>query len=163
MMVSADRYPRIQWKVLAGSVIGTLIAGGIGGLLGGSADFDSLQEPPLTPPGWVFPVVWTVLYILMGIAAYLVWATRDADVASLLTLYCKQLGVNILWPFWFFRLEWRSFAFFWALLLAALVSLTMARFRRVSNAAFRLLIPYLLWSLFAVYLSLGFYLLNIPA
>lgn len=151
---------RIHWKQLAGFVLGTLAVAGLGSLLAGRFTFAGLQEPPLTPPEWVFPIVWSILYILMGVAAYLTWATRDPEVSTLLTPYFWQLGVNVLWPFFFFRLEWRLFAFFWLLLLVALISLTMARFRRVSATACWLLLPYLLWTLFAGYLNLGFYLLN---
>ena len=145
---------------LAAFVVGALVVGAGGNFLGGKATFDGLQTPPLTPPEWVFPVVWTVLYILMGIAAYLVWNTKDVDRTALLRPYFAQLAVNMLWSLLFFRLEWRLFAFFWLLLLAALVSLTMCRFRTASRTAYWLLLPYLLWVLFAGYLNLGFALLN---
>lgn len=142
--------------------VGTaLVAGAVGGFLGGNMGFDGLKKAPLTPPGWVFPVVWTILYILMGIAAYLVWNTKDAPTRSLLRPYWLQLFVNMLWPLFFFRLEWRLFSFFWLLLLIGLVSWTMARFRTASRAAYWLLFPYLLWLLFAAYLNLSFYLVNL--
>ena len=159
-MVSSNQRPCIHWKMLAFFIVTALLAGGIGSLLGGGFDFESVVQPPLSPPAWLFPVVWTVLYVLMGIAAYLVWATRDSRVPELLTPYWWQLAVNALWPLFFFRLEWRLFAFFWLLLLVALVAYTMAGFRQVSRTAFWLLVPYLVWLGFAGYLNLGVYLLN---
>ena len=145
---------------LVAFVAGPLAAGAVGNFLGGHITFSTLQAPPLTPPEWVFPVVWIILYILMGVAAYLAWNTEEADIRALRRLYIWQLGVNVLWPFFFFRLSWRLFAFFWLLLLIALVSVTMAKFRSASRAAYWLLVPYLVWILFAAYLNLGFYLMN---
>ncbi|HIZ19493.1 MAG TPA: tryptophan-rich sensory protein [Firmicutes bacterium] len=139
----------------------TLAAGAVGGLLGGIRGFDSLVKPPLTPPAVVFPIVWTILYLAMGFAAYLVWNENDIDGARVLRMYLLQLAVNILWPFFFFRLGWRLFAFFWLLLLIALVTLTLSGFRYISKPAFYLMLPYLLWTLYAAYLNLGFYLLNV--
>ncbi|MBQ9964306.1 MAG: tryptophan-rich sensory protein [Clostridia bacterium] len=152
--------PKIDWKVLLFFLLYTFILAGIGTLLGGGFDIDSLNKPPLAPPAWLFPIVWTVLYALMSIAAYLVFMSNDLDRGPSLRLYLLQVAVNALWPLLFFRLEWRLFAFFWLLLLILLVVLTMIGFRRINRTAFRLLIPYLLWIAFAAYLNLGFYLLN---
>ena len=138
----------------------TLGAGLLGGLLGGTGGFDELAKPPLTPPAAAFPIVWTILYLLMGFGAYLVWNANDIDGSRVLRMYLFQLLVNILWPFFFFRLEWRLFAFFWLLFLIALVMLTLSGFRHISRPAYWLMIPYLLWTLYAAYLNLGFYLLN---
>lgn len=138
----------------------TLVFGMLGGFLGGTSGFEGLTKPPLTPPAWVFPVVWTVLYLLMGLAAYLVWNSDDVDRAPPLRMYLLQLLVNSLWTFFFFRLQWRFFAFFWLLLLIALVTLTMTGFKYIRKAAYRLMLPYFFWLLFAAYLNLGFYLLN---
>lgn len=138
----------------------TLLVGMLGGLLGGIDGFAGLHKPPLTPPSWVFPAVWTALYILMGIAAYLVWNSDDIDRAAPLRLYLYQLVLNGLWPLVFFRLQWRLAAFFLILVIIGLVTLVMAGFRPISKAAYRLMLPYLLWLLFAAYLNLAFYLLN---
>ncbi len=152
--------PKIDWKVLLFFVLYTFVLAGIGTLLGGGFDIESLNQPPLAPPAWLFPVVWTVLYALMAIAAYLVFVSNDLDRGPSLRLYLLQVIVNALWPLLFFRLEWRLFAFFWLLLLIVLVVLTMIGFRRINRTAFRLMIPYLLWLAFAAYLNFGFYLLN---
>ena len=155
---------KFDLKAFAFFVLLTLAAGFLGGALGGMLNggmsFDELVKPPLTPPAWVFPVVWSILYVLMGITAYLVYHSDDLDRSAPLRMYLLQLIVNILWPLFFFRLEWRLFAFFWLLLLIALVTLTMVGFKHISLAAYYLMIPYLLWILFAAYLNLAFYLLN---
>lgn len=152
--------PKIDWKVLLFFLVYTFVLAGIGVLLGGGFDLESLNKPPLAPPAWLFPVVWTILYTLMAIAAYLVFVSNDLDRGPSLRLYLLQVVINALWPLFFFRLEWRLFAFFWLLLLIAVVVLTMVGFRKINRTAFRLMIPYLIWLLFAAYLNIGFYLLN---
>lgn len=124
--------------------------------------FQALDQPPLSPPGWLFPVVWTILYLLMGIAAGLV-AVSDAKgtyIDTALIVYYLQLAVNFFWPIFFFRLEWLLFSFFWLVLLWLLILLTIKLFYRVSKPAAYLMIPYLLWVTFAGYLNLSIYLLN---
>lgn len=138
-----------------------LLAGGIGALLGGGFSMqETLAKPPLAPPGWLFAPVWTILYTLMGIAAWLVWKSEDVDRTGALTIYVLQLIVNVLWPLFYFRLQWLLFAFFWILLLIALVAVTFKKFRPLDRTAGWLLIPYLVWLLFAAYLNLGYYILN---
>lgn len=151
---------KIEWKPLLFFLLYTFILAGIGTLLGGSSNTDELTAPPLTPPDWLFPVVWTVLYALMAVAAYLVFVSNDLDKSGPLRLYLLQVLVNILWPFFFFRLEWRLFAFIWLVLLIVLVALTMRGFKPISNTAFWLMVPYFIWILFAAYLNLAFYILN---
>lgn len=154
-------------KSIAGFFLSILIAeltGMLSGLLAGNigAVYKTLEQPPLSPPGWLFPVVWIILYALMGIAAALVFYA-DADQKekqSALILYAAQLFVNFLWSIIFFRAEW-----FWAaavviLLLDLLVFLTILRFRSISRPAAWLMVPYLLWILFATYLNIGVALLN---
>ncbi len=138
---------------------GTLVAAAIGSFLG-SPSFDGLTKPPLTPPQWVFPVVWTVLYLLMGYAAYRVAGKLGDRRNTALSLYWLQLGVNVLWPFFFFRLDWLLFAFFWLLLLIALIVSTIYAFRDIDKLSSRLLYPYLVWCAFASYLNLAFFLIN---
>lgn len=138
----------------------TLLAGAVGALLGGNFSLDSLVNPPLTPAPAVFAIVWTVLYLMMGLAAYLIWNANDVDGGRVLRLYLLQLLVNMLWPLFFFRLDWRLFSFFWLLFLIALTTIVMAGFRSIRPAAYWLMVPYLVWLLFAAYLNLGFYLLN---
>lgn len=151
---------KIDWKVLLFFFGYTFVLAGIGTLLGGGFNIQSLNQPPLAPPAWLFPVVWSVLYALMAIAAYRVFVSNDMDRGRALRLYLVQVIVNVLWPLLFFRLEWRLLAFFWLLFLIALVLLTMVAFYQIDKTAFWLMVPYLLWISFAAYLNLGFYLLN---
>ena len=140
-----------------------LAVGGLATLLsGGMGEFRNLRQPPLSPPGWLFPIVWTILYLLMGYASYRV-AVSDAprDVRRrALTLYGVQLFLNFLWPILFFGLEWRLAAFFLLLLLWLAILLTQRFFNNIDETAGDLLLPYLLWVTFAGYLNLGVYLLN---
>lgn len=160
-MITTHSSSHKPWRVALLWIGGTLLAGGISALLGG--DFGVYQEltpPPLAPPRWVFFPVWTALYLLIGIAAFLVARSGDIDRGSALRLYLRQLVVCVLWPLFFFRLNLRLIAFFWILLLIALTALTINAFCRHSRTAGWLLLPYLLWQLFAAYLNLGFVLLN---
>lgn len=141
-----------------------LVVGGAAGLLtmNSMEAFEALNQPPLSPPGWLFPVVWTVLYVLMGIASYLV-SVSDApqeEKARALWTYGIQLAFNFLWPIAFFNLKWYLFAFLWLVILWILILITALRFGQIRKPAGYLLVPYLLWVAFAGYLNLGIYLLN---
>ena len=140
-----------------------LAVGGLSALLsGGMGDYDTLVKPPLSPPGWLFPVVWTILFLLMGYAAYRIWTADapQADKRRALVFYGVQLALNFLWSPVFFGLELRLAAFIVLLLLWFLVCLTLHAFSALDDRAGDLLIPYILWVTFAGYLNLGAYLLN---
>ena len=148
-----------------------LIAGGIPLLVGSAAGlltrnsmevFESLRKPPFAPSGILFPIVWSVLYTLMGIASYIVYTSgKDGEeISSALTVYGLQLVVNFLWPVFFFRFGWYTFAFFWLILLWVLVFYTFKLFHEISKTAAWLLVPYLVWLTYAAYLNLGIVLLN---
>ncbi len=155
---------KLQPKKLAVCLAVPLAVGGLAALLSrsGMADFALLRKPPLTPPAWVFPVVWTALYLMMGLASYLVWESRTPreHVAAALTVYACQLSVNFLWPILFFTLRLYLFAFFWLVALWLLVLAAFAFFRKLQKTAGLLMLPYLLWVTFAGYLNFGVYLLN---
>lgn len=140
-----------------------LAFGGLSALISGSmSGYMQLRRPPLSPPGWVFPVVWTALYLLMGWASYLVLASDASKGAKrqALVTYGLQLLVNFLWSPVFFRLELRLLAFLILLSLWLLVCLTVHRFSAIDEKAGDLLLPYLLWITFAGYLNLGTFILN---
>lgn len=141
-----------------------LIIGGISAFLtrGSMEVFEQLNQPPLSPPGWLFPIVWTILYLLMGIASYLVIESEvDPDkIAGAMTVYIWQLVVNFLWPTFFFNFGWYLFSFFWLVFLWVLVLITTLRFYGISKTAGFLMLPYLLWTTFACYLNLGVWYLN---
>jgi len=140
-----------------------LTVGGVAALLSGGMDtYGQLRQPPLAPPGWVFPVVWTVLYLLMGYSAYRV-LTSDAEQPEkrrALIFYGVQLAVNFLWPLIFFGLGRYTLAFPVLAVLWLLVLLTMQAFYEADTVAGNLLIPYFLWVTFAGYLNAGVALLN---
>lgn len=152
---------KIQWKKLLVCIAIPLAVGGLAALLTGSSmeKFSSLNQPPLAPPGWLFPVVWTILYVLMGVASYLVLTSGRPDRFAL-RLYGVQLAVNFLWPLLFFRWELYWFAFVWLVLLWVLVVATAVRFHEISALAGWLLVPYILWVTFAGYLNFSIAVLN---
>ncbi|MDD3244228.1 MAG: tryptophan-rich sensory protein [Eubacteriales bacterium] len=142
----------------------TLITGLLSGVAFPADDtLETLNKPAWAPPGSIFPWVWSALYLMMGIAAFLAARKRLPGTKKALTLYFLQLTVNALWSLFFFTLEWRLFSFFWLCLLIALVVLTIYEFKPLSPAAAWLMVPYLLWLCFAGALNLSLYLLNRPA
>jgi len=154
---------KVNWKLLVICLVIPLAAGGLSALVsGGMADYDQLNQPPLSPPGWVFPVVWTILYLLMGYASYRVVtaeAPREEKRRALL-FYGAQLLVNFLWSPIFFRLELRLTAFFVLVILWVLVYITMRLFSKIDERSADLLLPYILWVTVAGYLNIGTFLLN---
>lgn len=141
-----------------------LLTGALAALLsgGGMRTFESLNQPPLSPPGRLFPIVWTILYALMGIASYLILVSgkNKEEIRKAILVYAYQLVVNFLWPTFFFNFGWYLFSFFWLVLLWGLILLMILRFYKISEKAAYLLIPYLLWVTFAGYLNLAIRWLN---
>lgn len=152
---------KIQWKNLITCLAIPLAVGSLASLLTQHSmeTFESLNKPALAPPGWLFPVVWTILYILMGIASYLV-LTSGKPYDTALTVYGIQLAFNFFWSIIFFNLELYLFAFIWLVLLWLLILKTTILFYQISKPAGYLMLPYLLWVTFAGYLNLSIYLLN---
>ena len=154
---------KISWKKLLIALAIPLAAGGLSALVsGGMSDYQNLVKPPLSPPGWLFPVVWSILYLLMGYASYRI-ATSNADTGQKrksLTLYGIQLFLNFLWSPVYFGLEWRLAAFFILLAMWVVILLTTRAFSTIDEKAGDLLLPYILWVTFAAYLNLGTVLLN---
>lgn len=124
--------------------------------------YETLAKPPLAPPGWLFGVVWPILYALMGVAVYLIFTVNSQpdERRNALELFSWQLAVNLIWPICFFRLELFWTAILIILILDVLVILTILSFRKLEKMAAWLLIPYLLWIFFATYLNIGFAILN---
>ena len=148
---------RIQLKTLLLCLVIPLAAGGLSAYFVRN-DFrlyEMLERPAFAPPAVVFPIVWTILYLLMGVASYLIFTADcpERTRANAIYLYCLQLGINVLWPLLFFKLGALEFAFIWIILLATAVTLTVIFFFRCSKPAGILLLPYWLWTLFALILS----------
>ena len=122
-------------------------------------DYEVLKSPFLAPPSIAFPIVWTILYILMWVSYGILEDKKLLD-KNLNILYYVQLWVNALWSIFFFVLKWRLFSFIWIILLDVLVIWMMIRMYKKNKTAWLLQIPYVLWISFATYLTLAFYLLN---
>ena len=147
-------------KLYAKCIIIPVIIGGIVGLIiSGSIDYNSLQKPFLSPPSIAFPIMWTILYILMGIS-YGILKDKSLVNSKINNIYYLQLFVNALWSIIFFTLKWRLFAFIWIILLDILVIIMIINFYKKNKLSGLLQIPYLLWIIFASYLNLSIYLLN---
>ena len=147
-------------KTYIKTILIPIIVGGIVGLIiSKSIDYNYLQKPPLSPPSIAFPIVWTILYMLMGISYGILKIKKKTDKETNL-IYYIQLGVNALWSIFFFLLKWRLFSFIWIIILALLIIIMIYTFYKRDKIAGLLQIPYLLWVLFAIYLNLGVYLLN---
>lgn len=140
-------------------LIPVLVGGIVGFFISGSIDYNSLEKPFLSPPSITFPIVWTILYILMGIS-YAILESNSLVNSKINSIYYLQLFFNALWPIAFFLLKWRLFAFIWIIILAILIIIMIARFYEKHKTAAWLQVPYLLWTLFATYLNFGVYLLN---
>ncbi len=152
---------RIEIKKLIQCIALPLAVGLVSSFLSrsGMASFDQINKPPLSPPGWLFPIVWTILYIFMGIASYLI-LTSKKECRFPLTVYGIQLIFNFFWPIFFFRLERYLFSFFWLVILWLLILAVILLFRQISKPAAYLMIPYLIWVTFAGYLNFAIFLLN---
>ena len=139
-----------------------LAVGGLSAFASGSfsEQYAVVNKPPLSPPGWVFPVVWTLLYLAMGYASYLVMTVGGRDAKDALTVYYVQLALNFLWPILFFRFRLFTFAIFELILLIAAVTVMVIRFSHVDERAGYLTLPYLIWLCFALYLNIGVAVLN---
>lgn len=151
----------IKWKKLAVCIAVPLLVGGLAALISksGFAKYAEMPKPALSPPAWLFPVVWTILYILMGISSYLVYTNNSSLKKSGLTIYAIQLFINFLWPVFFFNLNAYLFAFVWLILLWSFAVAMTVIFYRINKTAGLLQIPYIVWLTFAAYLNLAVYLM----
>lgn len=155
-----------MWKKIKPYVISIAIALGVGALSAlltrNNMDiYDKINRPALTPPMILFPIVWGMLYTLMGISSALVYVKRDeGDDGGALKIYALQLIVNFFWSIIFFNMQSFLFAFIWILLLWVLIIIMIVQFRKISPIAAYLQIPYLLWVTFAAYLTFMVYFLN---
>lgn len=147
-------------KIWIKSILIPLILGGIVGLIVSRfMDYNTLQKPPLSPPGFLFGIVWSILYILMGIS-YGILATKNLVDYRVNKAYYLQLIINLIWPILFFVFKWRLFSCIWIILLIIAIIYMIVVFYRKNKLSAYLQIPYLLWTIFATYLNIGVYLLN---
>ncbi|MBU3190106.1 tryptophan-rich sensory protein [Clostridium bowmanii] len=154
-------------KNIIALIISILLTQGVGFLSGflsmtASSDYKNFNKPPFSPPGLVFPVVWTILFFLMGVAAYRTWMKGKAgeDVSKALILYCSQLFLNFLWSIVFFRFRLYAIAFLELLLLLVFILLTTFEFYRIDKPSAYLMIPYIAWVSFAGVLNYAIWMMN---
>lgn len=138
------------FPIILGSLLGFVINGYI--------DYNSLAKPFLAPPSWIFPVMWSIIYLLMGISYYIYRKDDEDTIVSI--IYYIQLFVNLLWSIIFFVFKFRLFACIWIVLLDVFVLFMIYLFWNKKRLSAYLNIPYMLWILFATYLTIGIYLLN---
>lgn len=138
------------FPIVLGSLVGFVINGYI--------DYNSLAKPFLAPPSWIFPVMWSIIYLLMGISYYIYRKDDEDTIVSI--IYYIQLFVNLLWSIIFFVFKFRLFACIWIVLLDVFVLFMIYLFWNKKRLSAYLNIPYMLWILFATYLTIGIYLLN---
>ena len=153
---------KINWKSLIIFLAVSLFTGGLSAIvtMGAMKEYASLNKPFLSPPEILFPIVWTILFTLMGIASYRVFESNCENKGTALTFYFVQLAVNFIWPILFFNLKLFLGAFLWLVLLWVLILITTVSFFRCDKISGYLLIPYILWVRFAGYLNFIVFLLN---
>lgn len=157
-----------MWQKIKPYIISVLIALAVGGLSAfltrGDMDlYENIVTPPLAPPGILFPIVWSLLYILMGISAAMIWKERGGSplaVQNALYTYATSLVLNFAWSIIFFKFGAFLLAFIWLILLFISIIATILKYRKIKPLAAYLQIPYAVWVAFAGYLNLAIYILN---
>ena len=146
--------------------LGAGFLGSFATVTGPGSWYEAINKPPITPPGLVFPIAWTILYILMGISLFMVWSQpqkyrKDPEKKKIaLALFGLQLFFNILWSYLFFGLQSPIAGLFGIFVLVGLVAITIIKFYQLHEKAAYLLMPYLLWLCFATVLNLWILILN---
>ena len=152
---------KIKWKTLIFCIALPIFVGVLASLISrdSMAMFDMIINSKISPPGWIFPIVWTILYILMGFSSYLV-LTSQKNINSAIKFYLLQLIFNFFWTIWFFNFQLYWFSFLWLIFLWILIFITILKFYQISKLAAYLMLPYLIWVTFAGYLNLSIAILN---
>jgi tryptophan-rich sensory protein len=132
-----------------------LVVGIISSLFTNMDTYSMVNKPPLSPPGILFPIVWTIIYLLIGYSSYKVKNDKDS-----LKLFYISLAINGIWSIVFFNLQNYLGGFILIIILIILQIFILIRFKKEDELAYKLNIPYLIWLIFASYLSLGVYILN---
>ena len=153
---------KIDYKKLFLYIVITILIGVIPSIFvfKDMADYSTLNKPPLSPPGIIFPIAWSILYILMGISYYIVKKKDGKYKEEAKLIYFIQLVVNALWTPIFFGFKEYFLAFTWILMLIVLVIFMITIFFKINKMSAYLQIPYLFWLLFAAYLNFGVFVLN---
>lgn len=150
-MITIKKLFYLFFPLISGSLIGLIISKFI--------NYSSLIKPPLSPPSITFPIMWTIIYILMGIS-YSIFKNNNFYTLKEDKIYYLQLFVNLLWSIFFFIFKWYFFTIIWTILLLILVIYLIYLFYNKNKLSAYLNIPYLIWLIFATYLTIGIYILN---
>ena len=138
-----------------------LAVGSFSALISGNMSlYSTINKPAFSPPSIVFPIVWTILYVLMGISSYIIYSSDSADKTKALKIYALQLFFNFCWSILFFRYNLYLLSFLWLVILIVLICIMIKDFYKINPAAAYLQIPYLLWCIFAAYLNFSIYTMN---
>jgi len=151
---------KIDYKKLLLYIVITFLIGSFFAIFTSNNETYQSLNKLIEVPGIVFPIVWSILYLLMAITAYLISENNNQDRINALKIYFIQLVVNSLWTLMFFGLNLYTFAFIWILLLTVLVALMVYKFYKINQVAGYLNIPYLIWIIFAAFLNLSIVILN---
>lgn len=163
--MDADTKKSVRVGVLLIALLIPLLVGGFSALL--TAEdmkiYETMNRPPLAPPGWVFPVVWTILYVMMGLASYFVYISKaDSErKRKALSYYAAQLAMNLFWSTLFFTYSRYLIALIWLLVMWVLILVCVIRFYRIRHAAGLMMGVLFLWTTFAAYLNLAAYIMSI--
>lgn len=149
-------------KTLAISLFASLGIGAMSALftLNSTKIYEHLNKPALAPPANIFPIIWTILFILMGISSYLIYISNNPTKNHALKIYILQLIINFIWPLLFFNCQLYLISFIWIILLWLIILAMIISFYKINYLASILQIPYFLWVTFASYLNIMVYLLN---
>ncbi len=142
------------------SILIPILIGTLSSLFSGNMSASMFNKPSFSPPSFLFPIVWTILYILMGISSYIIYSSDSPNKGKALTIYAIQLFFNFFWSIIFFGSSQYLFAFVWLIALIIIIIMMIYQFYAIDPLAAYLQIPYLLWCLFAAYLNFMIYRLN---
>lgn len=152
---------KTDYKKLIVSVLIPLVLGSLIGLItGASGGYNDFVKPSFAPPAILFPIVWTILYTLMGVSSYIISESNDRNKEETLYIYYLQLAINLIWSFLFFSFKWYLFSFIWIIILIVTVIVMIKKFYDISKISGFIQIPYLLWLIFASILNFSIFLLN---
>lgn len=161
----AENKKELNIKILAAAIVLPLLTGTLSSLLSGDMIkiYFFMQKPRLAPPGWVFPAVWTTLYVLMGLASYFVYTSeKDRQFRSnALFIYLVQLAMNFVWPILFFRFSLYMGSFLWMIFLWLGILVSTGCFFLMDRTAGLLMLPYAAWTGYALYLNGAIYILSL--
>jgi len=142
------------------SILIPILVGTLSSLFSGNMSTSMFNKPSFSPPSFLFPIVWTILYILMGISSYIIYSSDNQDKRKALKIYAVQLFFNFFWSILFFGFSQFLLAFVWLITLIIIIIMMIYQFYIIEPLAAYLQIPYLLWCLFAAYLNFMIYRLN---